>query len=253
MAALCVQAEENSMNRRFLTTTLRVQVVGDYYANYKDSFRNVPVNEAVGTGAASAPSTGLPIGSVPVSLFIATVAIFFVIVVSFPFIMVRVIKGKLLSQPARVRSLQLTDDDSQGSRKESSDTTTTSILTCTSNDTCTTVYGPRGDGDSDSSSSDSSSNSSSSSSPTSSVQLDFDDAISFASPVSDPRRKVSSVSFDPEEVGARFNPPVPTKRGVSTTERFKRRLNRLFRFHTCGKEKQKTRVRFDIANLSNFS
>ena len=149
-------------------------------------------------------------------------------------------------------SLQLTDDDSQGSRKESSDTTTTSILTCTSNDTCTTVYGPRGDGDSDSSSSDSSS-SSSSSSPTSSVQLDFDDAISFASPVSDPRRKVSSVSFDPEEVGARFNPPVPTKRGVSTTERFKRRLNRLFRFHACSKEKQRTRVRFDIANLSNFS
>ena len=251
MATLCLQAEENSTNRRFLTTTMRVQVVGDYYANYRDSFRNVPVNEAVGRETPSVPSSGLPIGSVPISIFIATVAIFFIIVISFPFIMIRVIKGKILSEPPRVTSLQLTDDNSEGNRKESSDTTITSILTCTSNDTCTTIYGPRGDGDSDSSSS--SSSSSSSGSPTPSVHLDFDDAISFASPVSGSRRKVSSVSFDPEEVSARFSPPVPTKRGESATERIKRRLNRLFSFNTRNQERQKTRVRFDIANLSNFS
>ncbi|XP_070180295.1 protocadherin gamma-B7-like [Littorina saxatilis] len=254
-----IKAEENSMTRRFLTTTLRVQVVGDYYANYKDSFRNVPVNEAVdGEGSSSsAAATG---STVPVSLFVATVAVFFIIVVSFPFIMVRVIKGKLMSDPTGVTSLQLnSSNSSSSSRKESSDTTTMSILTCTSNDTGSTIYGPRRDKDSDTSSTSSAESSDSASTSTSSrsssVHLDFDDAISFATPSANaPDRMVSSVSFDPEEVSSRFSPPVPTKKDVSAGERFKRRLSRLINFHKGNnKDKQKSRVRFDIRNVSNFS
>nr|KAG5713497.1 hypothetical protein BaRGS_025045 [Batillaria attramentaria] len=248
---LLIKAEEKSLNRRSLTTTLRVQVVGDYYANYNDNFRNVPVNQAV--EAQSHSSSGQT--TVPVSLFIATVAVFFVVVISFPFIIIRVMKGKLLPEPPGVTSLQLTSEcgTPEGSRKESSDTTTTSVLTCTSTDTGCTVYGPRNDNDdSDASSTSSSSSSSITTSPGCSVRLDFDDAISFASPVADPGRRVSSVSFDPEEVSARFSPPVPTKCQESTTARFKRRLSDLFNFRSS-RDHRKARVRFDIRNVSNFS
>nr|KAG5713498.1 hypothetical protein BaRGS_025046 [Batillaria attramentaria] len=233
----------------FLTTTLRVQVVGDYYANYNDNFRNVPVNQAV--EAQSHSSSGQT--TVPVSLFIATVAVFFVVVISFPFIIIRVMKGKLLPEPPGVTSLLLTSEcgTPEGSRKESSDTTTTSVLTCTSTDTGCTVYGPRNDNDdSDASSTSSSSSSSITTSPGCSVRLDFDDAISFASPVADPGRRVSSVSFGPEEVSARFSPPVPTKCQESTTARFKRRLSDLFNFRSS-RDHRKARVRFDIRNVSN--
>ncbi|XP_025103498.1 uncharacterized protein LOC112569793 [Pomacea canaliculata] len=247
-----VKAEENSAARRFITSTMRVQVIGDLYTSYNDRFRNVPINDV--TSLPQSQDDIQNTATLPISLFTATVIVFFLVIVVFPFVVLKFLKGKLLSEQTTVPSLSpLTRSGNLmrcSKRKESADTTTASIMSCGSTDTtCTTVFGNHHlDDDSNS---DITSSSSSSSSP-SSVHLDFVDSVAFGSSLVDQTRRVSSVAFDPEEIALRLGPGAPSRTEQNAADKLKRRLNELCSFHSC-KDNKKSRVRFDIRNVSSFS
>lgn len=221
--------------------------MGDFYTSRNDHLRGVPINEVINANPHNENSTD----NVTVSLFIVSVVLFLLVVLTFPFIIVKILKGKLLSEPAKVTSLQLMDSNGspQSSRKESNDTATTSITSCTSTDVECNTDRPRDDCDSVSTTS-SSSSSSYALGCGSSNHLSYEDAISFVNPKTQDGRRISSVSFDPEEVSTRFNPALPKRHEENARDRLKRRLSQLMTLNSL-RDNRKTRVRFDIRNISN--
>ena len=71
-------------------------MVGDYYASYSHSFRQIPLND-VASVTSSSVSVGRYDSDLPVTLFIATVAAFLIIVVTFPVVVWRLFKGTVMN------------------------------------------------------------------------------------------------------------------------------------------------------------
>ncbi|XP_046353955.2 protocadherin-15-like [Haliotis rufescens] len=225
---IVIKAEESSENRRFLTATLRIQLRarGNFFNNYHPDLRDIPINQKF-----SSDDVDITAGAkIPFSIFMSTVGVFLVIMCGMLIIFVKLARGKPTQDSPRSCVPQ--------ARKVSGDSASNMSYNSTDTATCVMFSSPEDDRDS-------------TTSRNSSIELDFDDAISFAMPKSDAH--VSSVSFTSQECGT-YSPNSPKSNLKDTTavSRFRKRVNELFSFQKCRKTKQKSRVRFDIRNVSNF-
>ena len=230
------QAEEESESHRFITATLRIQISsrGRYIDSFAGMLREIPFNDVPPhfsglEGNNSAEMT------IPFSIFMSTVGVFLAVMCGMLVIFIRLAKGK----PAKATVSPVQQIHPPGIRKHSNDSSCSGNMSYNSTDTGTcVVYSSSPDDDR-----------SSTTSRSSSLDFDFDDAISFAPPRSSDAH-VTSVSFAQQECG-KYSPNPTRKNKSATGQSFWDRVHKMFSLPKWRKNKR-TRVRFDIRNISEF-